>query len=156
MNIRYTIGLTVLGLLLSACQSNLSKGKTADVRDAQDTQTQVEENPFAAIEIPDMDRNYVSLTAEIARHELTVIDFWASWCGPCRQEMPNMVALHNQFSSQGLGIIGISLDKDYAAWKSAVAEMHMSWLQLSELRGWEDYTARLFGVRSIPQTFLIN
>ena len=72
------------------------------------------------------------------------------------QEAANVVAVYNDYQSKGLGIVGISLDNDEAAWKEAVEQMHMNWTQLSDLKGWDSEAARLFRVNSIPHTVIIN
>ena len=88
--------------------------------------------------------------------KITIIDFWASWCGPCRQENPNVVALYKEFHSKGLNIIGISLDEDVASWKKAIAKDKITWQQLSNLKGWEEPIAKLYNVDQIPATFILD
>ena len=139
-----------MAIALSACHPK----PHPDAASAATTTEQNGEGPDVLI--PDTERNKVSLRGEIAKHQLTVVDFWASWCGPCRQEMPNMVRLHNDFAGKGLAIIGISLDKENAAWQQAIQEMDMKWLQLSALRGWDDDAAKMFGVNAIPHTIVFN
>ena len=97
-----------------------------------------------------------SIMSEIAKHKLTVIDFWASWCGPCRQEMPNVVKLYNDYNSKGLGIIGISLDKKQQDWENATKNLGIKWVQLSDLEGWNNAAAKMMNVRSIPQTIIVD
>ena len=104
----------------------------------------------------DIDGKPVDVMTEIARHKITVIDFWASWCGPCRAEMPGVVRLYDAYESKGLGIIGISLDSKKEAWVNAVKGMGMRWVQLSDLNGWDNAAARMFYVQSIPQTIVVD
>jgi peroxiredoxin len=88
--------------------------------------------------------------------KVTIIDFWASWCGPCRAENPNVVALYNEFHAQGLNIIGVSLDKDATKWKEAIAKDGLIWPQVSNLKFWEEPIAKLYNVESIPATFILD
>ena len=87
---------------------------------------------------------------------MTIIDFWASWCGPCRGENPNVVALYNEFHAQGLNIIGVSLDKDAAKWKEAIAKDGLTWPQISNLKYWDEPIAKMYNVESIPATFILD
>ncbi len=103
---------------------------------------------------PDVNGKSVSLNASIGR--ITIIDFWASWCEPCRREMPNMVALYNEFHSKGVNIIGVSLDKTADKWKEAIAKDGLIWTQVSNLKEWKDPIAEMYGVQSIPATFVLN
>ncbi len=103
-----------------------------------------------------LDGSDVSLLAEIKKNKITVIDFWASWCGPCRQEMPFMVQLYDQYNAKGLGIIGISLDNDRDAWQQATEALGVKWPQMSDLKGWENKIAQSYNVMSIPHTIVVN
>lgn len=97
-----------------------------------------------------------NIMSEIAKSKITVIDFWASWCGPCRQEMSNVVKLYDDYSSKGLGIIGISLDKNKQDWENSTKSLGIKWLQLSDLEGWNNAAAKMMNVRSIPQTIIVD
>jgi peroxiredoxin len=87
-----------------------------------------------------------------------LIDFWASWCGPCRKENPNLVSLYQKFNGQGFEILGVSLDQpgQYTNWVKAIKDDNLSWQQVSDLKGWDNEVARKYGVRSIPTSFLLD
>lgn len=90
------------------------------------------------------------------RGKVVLIDFWASWCGPCRRENPNVRKLYSRFKNKGFEIYGVSLDQDANRWKGAIAADSLSWYHVSDLGGWQSSAASLYQVHSIPQTFLID
>ena len=98
----------------------------------------------------------LSIMTEVSKHKMTVIDFWASWCGPCRQEMPFMLALYESFKDRGLGIVGVSLDKDKDAWIAAINTLKLPWPQMSDLKYWDNAAAKLFNINSIPHTIVVD
>lgn len=97
------------------------------------------------------------------RGKVVLIDFWASWCAPCRRENPTVVSAYNQFKNkkftngQGFEIYGVSLDKNQEAWKNAIATDKLNWANhVSDLKGWYSAAGRLYGINSIPANFLID
>lgn len=98
----------------------------------------------------------VNLADFIGKNKYTLIDFWASWCGPCRAEMPNVVAAYNEFKDKGFGIVGVSLDNNLDKWKEAIQTLGITWPQMSDLQGWNNEGAKLYGVNSIPATVLVD
>ena len=97
----------------------------------------------------------VKLSDFISKNKYTLVDFWASWCGPCKKEMPNVVAAYKEFNKKGFGIVGVSLDNDGEKWKEAIKTWGMTWPQMSDLKGWNCEGASIYGVRSIPATVLV-
>lgn len=92
----------------------------------------------------------------VGKNKVTMIDFWASWCGPCRQEMPNVIKAYNEYRDKGFAVVGVSLDSDKEAWKDAIQKLGIPWPQMSDLKGWQSAGAALYNVRSIPATVLID
>lgn len=90
--------------------------------------------------------------------KVIVLDFWASWCGPCRRENPNVVRMYNQYHDKGLEIVGISLDKkgQEDRWLKAIAQDQLTWKHVSSLEGWQEPIAVAYGVRSIPATYILD
>ena len=78
-----------------------------------------------------------SLSSFVKKNKLTLVDFWASWCGPCRREMPHVKKLYADFHSKGLEIVGVSFDESKEAWTGAIASMGLKWPQLSDRQGWQ-------------------
>ena len=110
---------------------------------------------FTDFEMPTPDGKTLKLSDVIAKNKYTLIDFWASWCGPCRREMPNVVAAYKEFHKKGFGIVGVSLDSKEEDWKKAIKDLNMTWDHMSDLKYWQCEGAALYGVNSIPATVLV-
>ena len=138
---------------LTAELKNTKKGKL--IQQALDKMNVVEIGMTAPeFSAPNPEGKIISLKESLGK--LTLIDFWASWCKPCRQENPNVVAVYKQFHEKGFNIISVSLDKDAEDWKKAIAQDGLDWNHVSNLKSWQEPIAALYNVKSIPTTFLVN
>ena len=111
--------------------------------------------PAPDFELNDVEGNPVKLSDKIGAR-LLLLDFWAVWCNPCRQENPNVVAVYNQYKDKGFDVFGVSLDKDKEAWLQAIDDDKLTWTHVSQLEGWTCDAVDKYGVVSIPANFLID
>ena len=105
---------------------------------------------------PSINGSDVTLSEELSKNNVTLLDFWAAWCRPCRVENPNLVRLYKSYNKDGFDIIGVSLDRTKEQWEQAVEDDNLLWTQVSNLNFWNDPIARRYSIRAIPQSFLIN
>ncbi len=104
----------------------------------------------------DANGNPVKLSDIYSKNEYTLVDFWASWCGPCRRENPNVVTVYNSNKDKGFGVFGVSLDTDKEKWLKAIADDQLTWPHVSDLKGWKNEAAALYAVSSIPANLLLD
>lgn len=115
-------------------------------------------HPFVDFTLPDTTGTPVALSSIAGKGNYVLLDFWASWCGPCRAENPHVVAAYNQYKDKGFTVFGVSLDRPDGMdnWKQAINKDGLAWTNVSDLKFWECVPAGVYGVRSIPSNVLIG
>ncbi|MCT1524140.1 TlpA disulfide reductase family protein [Sphingobacterium hotanense] len=149
------VGLEKVFLELDGSLRDTELGRKVAERIAQVKKTQegVEAPDFTQ---PDVDGNPVKLSD--FRGKYVLLDFWASWCAPCRRENPNLVKSYAQFKDRGFEILGVSMDKatDKAKWLKAIQDDGLTWKQVGDLKGWDNEAGALYEVKAIPMNYLID
>lgn len=111
---------------------------------------------FTDLEEADVNGEMHKLSEYVGKGRWVLVDFWASWCGPCRAEMPNVVANYEKYHDKGFDIVGLSFDKSKDAWVRAISDLQMPWIHLSDLKGWQSVASSVYNIRSIPASLLID
>lgn len=111
---------------------------------------------FTDFTLDDPNGKPISLSSVVKDNKYTLVDFWASWCGPCRAENPNVVAAFKQYHKKGFTVFGVSFDKEHSNWVEAIKKDGLDWTQVSDLKFWQSEAGKLYGVQSIPHNVLIN
>lgn len=139
---------------LGACQS---KQKSQPASAAEQTeQAESAAQKMYDFTMPDPDGQMLTMSNIVGANRYTLIDFWASWCGPCRVELPNVQSAYERFHPQGLEVVGVSLDNDRDAWTGCIESMQLAWPNVSDLKGWESAAARLYRIDAIPSNVLVD
>lgn len=112
--------------------------------------------PFKDFTMNDTKDQPRKLSDYVGKGNYVLVDFWASWCPPCRAEMPHLVELYKKYHKKGFEIVGVSLDDKKENWEKGIKDLNITWPQFSDLRGWKNAAAALYGVNNIPSTFLID
>lgn len=124
--------------------------------EARITESKIGRIGTSALEFIQADTSGKPIALSSFRGKYVLIDFWASWCGPCRHENPNVVQAHNKFKSKNFTVLGVSLDNNKDKWMKAIEDDRLAWTQLSDLKHWQNEVAQQYRVQSIPQNLLID
>lgn len=145
-------------VLLTGCkQKTPANEPVADATVESNTENTTESKVmYTDISLPGPQGQTVKVSDYVGKNKLVLIDFWASWCGPCIGELPNVVKAYELYHDKGLEIVGVSLDKDKASWVQAIAQTGQKWPQMSDLKGWDCAGAQIYGIQSIPANVLID
>ncbi len=177
--------LIIAGLFVTSCQKSAQQNqesqeettanevKTEDISTENTPKVEVKEDntkqnkaqntPKIGLEIgdtapdfglPDPKGTFVTLSQ--FRGKTTLIDFWAAWCGPCRRENPNVVAVYQKYKDKGFQVLGVSLDNDKQKWTEAITKDNLTWTQISDLKHFDSAVVPLYQVEGIPTNFLID
>ena len=111
---------------------------------------------FTDLTMNDTEGKERKLSEWVGKGNYVLVDFWASWCGPCRAEMPNVVAAYQKYHAKGFDVVGVSFDQKGDAWKKAIEQIGMKWHNISDLKGWQCAASEAYGISSIPSNILVD
>lgn len=152
----YNINLDELKDVVNAFDSTLTETKYVKYLNERISILEKTAIGQAATDFTQNDPEGNPITLSSFKGKYLLVDFWASWCGPCRKENPNVVKLYEKYHEKGFEILGVSFDKEKDAWLKAIEDDSMVWNHVSDLKYWNNAAGKIYGIRSIPHTMLIN
>ncbi len=149
----------ILWLMMSlmwAFNSPVMAGTGASGQEEEDPMQVFVGKQVIDLQMRDLEGQTHRLSEYVGKGKWVLIDFWASWCGPCRAEMPELVKVYKKFHANGFEVVGISLDDDAEDWQKAIKKMKLTWHHLSDLAGWDSKAVKTYKVFGIPSNLLVN
>ena len=125
-------------------------------KEAEEKKQAIVGQKFLDLEEADPDGNMHKLSEYVGQGKWVLVDFWASWCGPCKAEMPNVVNAYAKYHDKGFEVVGLSFDREKEPWVKAITEWEMPWIHLSDLKYWKTVASDVYNVNSIPDNLLID
>ena len=145
--------MAMMALALFACKGNKATNTETEEDAISNNEQASEDAKKLDFALALQDGTQMNVLEEVKKHKVTILDFWASWCGPCCAEMPDMVNIYKKYQEKGLGMIGISLDQDYDEWTTAIGELGITWPSLLDTDG---SISDRFGIQYIPYTVVAS
>jgi peroxiredoxin len=144
-------------LLAGATEQTLSKDVFKEIAEhMQKAKAVAIGQPFVDLEMPNPQGENVKLSDYAGKGKYVLVDFWASWCGPCRDEIPNLIEVYAKYKNKNFEIVGVSFDREKEKWLNGINELKLTWPQMSDVKYWQSEGAKLYNVSGIPHTVLID
>ena len=155
-NMLYEPNVTVLEPLFDLLSAKNQTGIYGDIIHEAIVSAKATAIGSKALSFTQSDTSGKKMSLDSLKGKYTFVDFWASWCGPCRAENPNVVKAYHQYKTKGFAIVGVSLDTDKDAWIRAIKKDKLAWTELSDLQGWKSETTIAYGIKGIPFNVLLD